>query len=210
LDPSYVVAAVVMLTAAGCAFALSTRSRDRAAFACLVLSPVAAALPIALWPSGELTSTGGSAPPGVAAASTPEHGVATSRSAPTPADALRQRGAQARIARDFIAARDAFAEVVRLDPDDADAWADLADASAAAANGDLGTGSRALERALALDPTHPKALWLQASLELQRKDYAAAAALWERLLVLVPSGTNDARIVASHLDDARRLAQGGG
>lgn len=197
-----------MLSATGSALALSRRSRDRAAFACLVLSPVAAALPIALWPAGDPPSTYGSASLAVAAGVT--QAAANSRSAPAPADVLRQRGTEARIARDFTAAREAFAEVVRLDPDDADAWADLADASAAAANGDLGAGSGALERALALDPKHAKALWLQASLELQRKDYAAAAAHWERLLALVPFGTNDARIVASHLDEARRLAQGGG
>jgi cytochrome c-type biogenesis protein CcmH len=216
VNPAYVLAAVVLLLAVSAAVVLLRRGRDAAGFALLVAAPIAAALPIAFWPSGEATRAPAPNPhAGVdmsapVANSAPPLGAAGSTAAtPTPADAARLRGQQARIARRFAEARDAFAEVTRLDPKDADAWADLADASAAASNGDLATGEKALAQALAIDPNHLKALWLQASLELQRKRYDAAAKRWEQLLTLLPPGSNDARVVTANLDEARALARGG-
>jgi cytochrome c-type biogenesis protein CcmH len=135
--------------------------------------------------------------------------ASTSGAAATPADAARQRGIEARAARRFAEARDAYAELTRLTPGDADAWADLADVSAAAAGGDLATGEAALDRALALDPNHVKALWLRASLAVQRKDYAAAATLWEKLVAIVPPGSEEAQVLAANLQEARTMAGGG-
>jgi cytochrome c-type biogenesis protein CcmH len=199
VNPSYVVAAIVLLLTAVVAVVLLRRGRDLPGFACLVAAPVLAALPIALWPA--------STPDGaVGMASAP---ASTSGAAATPADAARQRGIEARAARRFAEARDAYAELTRLTPGDADAWADLADVSAAAAGGDLATGEAALDRALALDPNHVKALWLRASLAVQRKDYAAAATLWEKLVAIVPPGSEEAQVLAANLQEARTMAGGG-
>lgn len=218
MTASYVVAAFALAVALAVAVLLLRRGRDLPGFACLVAAPVVAALPIALWPHG------GSAAPTAERQADPHAGVAgappmapaataggggIAGSMPSAVEAARRRGEEARAARRFVDAREAFAEVTRLAPDDADAWADLADASAAAANGDLGSGEAALTKALALDPNHLKALWLQASLDLQRKDYEAAAKLWEKLQGLVPPGSNDARIIGANLDEARALARGG-
>lgn len=213
MNPAYLLAAIALLLAATAAVLLFRRGRDAFGFGLLLAAPVLAALPIAFWPK-----SGAPAP----AANDPHAGVDMSApmgssggapgavaSASTPADAARLRGQQARIARRFAEARDAYAEVTKLEPQDADAWADLADASAAASNGDLSQGEQALKKALAIDPNHLKALWLEASLELQRKNYDAAAKRWEQLLKLVPPGSNDARVVTANLDEARALARGG-
>ena len=89
---------------------------------------------------------------------------------------------------------------------DADAWADLADSSAAAAGKDLTVGREAILRALAIDPLHRKALWLRASLELQEGRYADAAATWRELQPLVQAGTSDARVIAANIAEADALA----
>lgn len=202
MNPAYVLAVVALLLAVTIAVILIRKGRDKAAFACLVAAPVLAALPIALWPADGTGST--SADPQAGLSAPPAGNAAPS----TPAEAARARAEQARAARQWPAARDAFAELTRLTPDDADAWADLADATAAAANGDLGAGEDALTRALALDPNHVKALWLQASLQRQRGDYAAAAQLWERLIGLVPAGSDEAKALAANLEEARARASG--
>ncbi len=113
---------------------------------------------------------------------------------------------------DFAAAAAAYREAVRADPTDADAWADLADSLAAAADKDLAAGREAIMHALAIDPRHRKALWLRASLELQEKRYADAAATWRELQQLVAAGSADARVIAANVAEADALeaaARGG-
>jgi tetratricopeptide (TPR) repeat protein len=105
-------------------------------------------------------------------------------------------------ARDASAA---YREAVRVNPMDADAWADLADSLAAAAGGDLGAGQQAIRHALAIDPKHRKALWLRASLELQQKRFADAAASWRELQALVTPGSADARVIAANIVEADAL-----
>lgn len=132
-------------------------------------------------------------------------------SAPAPgATAARQRaleGQRLRVQRRFAEAEAAYREAVTADPMDADAWADLADSAAAAANNDLTRGREAIQRALAIDPRHRKALWLRASLELQEQRYVAAAATWRELSALVPAGSTDARVIAANIVEADVLAQ---
>ena len=121
-------------------------------------------------------------------------------------DGWRRRAEELRSARRFPEARALYEKVAEAAPSDPDSWADLADASAAAAGGDLTAGRDAIDRALALDPNHLKALWLDASLELQQKNYAKAAELWQRLLTLLPADSSDARIVRANLEETRALA----
>jgi hypothetical protein len=122
------------------------------------------------------------------------------------AAALRTQADQLRQGKRFTDARDAYARLVKLVPEDADAWADLADASAAAAGGDLKAGAAAIDKALLADPDHLKALWLKASLELQEKRYTTAMELWHHLLGQLPAGSNDAQIVSANLAETRVLA----
>jgi tetratricopeptide (TPR) repeat protein len=116
-------------------------------------------------------------------------------------------GEQLRIQRKFAEAAAAYREAVEADPTDADAWADLADSSAAAAGKDLTAGRDAITHALAIDPHHLKALWLRASLELQEKRYPAAAATWRELKSLVPPESADARVIEANIAEADALSR---
>lgn len=124
--------------------------------------------------------------------------------------AVRQQaleGQRLRVQRRFAEAEAAYREAVAADPTDADSWADLADSAAAAAGNDLTRGREAIQRALAIDPRHRKALWLRASLELQEQRYSTAAATWRELAALVPAGSTDARVIAANIVEADALAQ---
>jgi tetratricopeptide (TPR) repeat protein len=92
----------------------------------------------------------------------------------------------------------------------ADAWADYADALASAGSSLQGAPADALEKALALDPRHPKALWLKASLEHEEHRYKDAVATWRNLLAVVPANSSDARIIEANMAEATRLAAGQG
>jgi tetratricopeptide (TPR) repeat protein len=186
--------------------------RARASFALLVGAPVIAAIAFAasaMVPAGTAGAYAIASTPAGPAAPAPSE--ARAPAAPfagggSQIDGWRHAAEQLRRGRRFAEARDEFAKVVKAAPMDADAWADLGDASAAAAGDDLNAGREAIERALQLDPRHPKALWLKASLELQEHRYEAAAGLWQQLLAQLPPDSNDARIVKANLDEARALA----
>lgn len=139
------------------------------------------------------------------------HGTPVGTSPPVAGvtDARQQalQGQRLRVQRRFAEAEVAYREAVTADPMDADSWADLADSAAAAAGNDLTRGREAIQRALAIDPQHRKALWLRASLELQEQHYATAAATWRELAALVPAGSTDARVIAANIVEADTLAQ---
>src|SRR5690606_33268442 len=101
----------------------------------------------------------------------------------------------------------AFARAIELVPDSAQLHADYADVLVGAADGEwTPAASAALARALALDPSHPKALWLAGAEAYARKDYRSALAHWEKLAPMTEPGTEIARIVQQSIDEARRLA----
>ncbi len=127
---------------------------------------------------------------------------------PTTANDWWARGIEQRRKRDFKGAVESFRRATLAAPASADAWADYADALAAANNGDLLKGSAALDKALKLDPRHIKALWLRASLQLQQRNYTAAAKSWQTVLALVPPKSSDARIIRANLEEAKALAEG--
>lgn len=144
--------------------------------------------------------------------SSPSSPVSSTSAAPAPPTSgpvadLRRTAEDFKRQRKFTEARDTFQKITRLAPFDPDGWADLADATAAAAGGDLKQASVAIDRALELDSVHPKALWLKASLELQLSHYPAAADLWRRLLAQLPADSNDARLVRENVEEAERLSK---
>jgi cytochrome c-type biogenesis protein CcmH/NrfG len=187
------------------------RELSRTALLLVIAAPLAAALVYALTglqgrvdhetitPAPTATASTGSSP--APEASTDTVGAASGKVA-----ALRSQAEEARRAKKFAQAVTFFREITQAAPFDADGWADLGDAQAAAAGGDLTAGQAAIDRALELDPRHAKALWLKASLELQAKRYTAAADLWRRLLKELPVDSSDAQIVKTNLDEAERLA----
>ncbi len=155
------------------------------------------------------------APPGAtprdapaAAALDPATLAAVAARLPSSNDALAQQAQEARRARDFPRAIAAFQKLARQGALDAGLWADYADATAAQ-RGSLDEVSEPMIRqALALDAGHPKALWLLGSLQVQRRDYAAALQTWQRLQAVMPADSSDARLIAENVAEARAMLGG--
>jgi cytochrome c-type biogenesis protein CcmH len=107
----------------------------------------------------------------------------------------------------FGEAVDAFAKAAQRSPRDAQLLADFADALAMARGQRLeGEPARLVERALEIDPNNLKALALAGTVAFERKDYAQAAAFWQRMLPHVPPDSDDARTIAQNVDEAKKLA----
>lgn len=129
------------------------------------------------------------------------------RARPNDVDGWRVLAALYRRQHDLPKARAAFANVERLNAMTADDWADLADVLASSSGGSLrGKATAAIDSALQLDPRHPKALWLKASLAHEEHRYADALALWKQLRAALPEGSPDAGIVDANIGEAMQLA----
>lgn len=142
-------------------------------------------------------------------------GTAAARTGPSSANQpdgnsrdLLARAEDHRRKREFAQACSLYAEVAARGGMTADTWADFADAQASMDGRIAGEAARHVAAALALDPQHPKALWLQASLAHEERRYADALATWRRLLVVVPPDSSDARIVEANIAEATRLTSG--
>jgi cytochrome c-type biogenesis protein CcmH len=116
-----------------------------------------------------------------------------------------------RIAHDYAQAQDDFRRLVGMHAMTADAWANYADTAASTSGGRLsGPPADYLQQALRLDPDHPKALWLQASLFYEQHRYGEALGTWQHLARLLPADSSDAKIIAANIAEARRLSAGAG
>ena len=106
---------------------------------------------------------------------------------------------------------DAYAKAAVRAPRDASLLADFADALAMARGG-AGAGNlqgepeKLVLRALELEPSNLKALALAGSAAFERKDYAGAAAYWERMLPHVAPGSEDARAIQQNVNEAKSLS----
>jgi cytochrome c-type biogenesis protein CcmH len=87
-------------------------------------------------------------------------------------------------------------------------WCEYADALGMAAGGRLAGRPRELiDRALALDPTHPRALEMAGSAAYEANDFRAAARYWQQLLTLLPSDSAEHAQLAAAITRAERRAQ---
>jgi cytochrome c-type biogenesis protein CcmH len=106
----------------------------------------------------------------------------------------------------FPEAADAYAKAAVRAPRDAQLLVDFAESLAMARGRRLeGEPEQLIARALELEPANLKALALAGTAAFARNDYAAAAAQWERMLPLVPAGSEDARSIQASIDEARSL-----
>ena len=129
------------------------------------------------------------------------------RTNPRDAEAWRTLASLYRQQHAYEKSRDAFARLQKLDAMSADAWADYADVLASLADGSLrGDAVRAIDGALAMNPRHPKALWLKASLAHEERRYADALRVWKELRAVLPPDSPDARIVDANIGEASELA----
>ncbi len=108
----------------------------------------------------------------------------------------------------FDQSAQAYAYLVKRMPDDAGLLADYADALGMARGSRLeGEPYEIVKRALKADPNHIKSLALAGSAEFELKNYAAAAAYWERIVPLVGADSDYARSIQASIEDARSLGK---
>jgi cytochrome c-type biogenesis protein CcmH len=124
---------------------------------------------------------------------------------PTPtlsADSLEQlaKASNARRERKLSEAAAIYARLAAHDQMTADSWSDYADTTASLQGGKLaGAPEKYIASALAENPLHPKALWLQASADEEAGRFDRAVLIWQRLQKVLPPDTADAKIVATNL-----------
>jgi len=107
----------------------------------------------------------------------------------------------------FSDAASAYEKLTALNANDADAWADYAEALALANDQNLaGKPTEVLNRALKIDPKNQKALDLAGSAAFQAKDYQKAIDYWQQLLKLVPAGSAELQTVTEQISKAKELA----
>ena len=102
----------------------------------------------------------------------------------------------------------AYKRAIELRPDDAQTYADYADALGVTQGRKLdGEPAKLVAKALALDPNNFKALFLSGTIAYEKPDFKEAANLWERALQRAPNDNPEfARQIKGALDDARQRA----
>jgi cytochrome c-type biogenesis protein CcmH len=106
-------------------------------------------------------------------------------------------------------ASEAYARAAALAGNDADLWADYAEALALANDSQLqGQPLELINRALQLNPNNQKALWLAGNAAFQAQNFQQAISYWERLEKLLPEGSEGARSVATSIEEARARING--
>lgn len=107
-------------------------------------------------------------------------------------------------------ALDALDHLLKLKPDDPDALVAWVEATAETSpTHEIDDASRAkLQRALQIEPTHQRALWLLGISDFQRNDYADAAKQWKTLLPLLQPGSRVAVAVQQELTEAQARMDG--
>lgn len=107
----------------------------------------------------------------------------------------------------YADAADAYGRAIALNEKDAGAWADYAEALAMANDRRLaGKPTEALARALQLEPQNQKALDLAGSAAYQAGDYQKAIEYWQKLLKVLPAGSEELRTISEQIAKAKELA----
>jgi cytochrome c-type biogenesis protein CcmH len=132
--------------------------------------------------------------------------AAKMRENPEDADGWKLLGRSYSVLGRFNEAADAYAKAAVRAPRDAQLLADFADTLAMARGQSLeGEPEKLVHRALEIDPDNMKALALAGTIEFNRRQFAAAAGYWKRMLAHVEPGTEDARVIQSNIDEAQQL-----
>jgi cytochrome c-type biogenesis protein CcmH len=109
----------------------------------------------------------------------------------------------------FAEAAEAYSHAGAVVDKDATLLADYAEVLAQANKGDLqGKPGELIARALKLDPNEPQALLLAGAAASDRRDFAAAADYWSRLLLQLEPGSEEAVSVETAITKAREITAG--
>lgn len=104
-------------------------------------------------------------------------------------------------------AQRAFEKAGSFIDDDAQALAAYADTVATNNGGSLaGKPTELIRKALKADPQNPMALWLAGTADYEAKNYKSAIGTWEKLVAMLPPGSDDARMLDGAINDARSKA----
>ncbi len=109
--------------------------------------------------------------------------------------------------KDYPRAAKAYEMAIETAPsENADIYADYADAKALANNRNLqGAPLAAAERAIAINPNHVKALWLAGTGAYQIQDWKKAKRYWEQLMKHLEPGSDNARMISANLDEIYQM-----
>ena len=133
--------------------------------------------------------------------------AAKMRENPEDAEGWKLLGRSYSVLGRFNEAADAYAKAAVRAPRDAQLLADFADTLAMARGQSLeGEPEKLVHRALEIDPDNLKALALAGTIEFNRRQFAAAAGYWKRMLAHVEPGTEDARAIQSNINEALQMA----
>src|ERR1041384_182016 len=111
----------------------------------------------------------------------------------------------------FSDAAAAYGKLTTLSANDADVWADYAEALALANGQNLaGKPTAAINKALQINPKHQKALDLSGSAFYQAGDYNKAIEQWQKLLKLLPPGSEELKAITEQITRTKELAAGKG
>lgn len=98
----------------------------------------------------------------------------------------------------------AYGKLVQLVPDEAQLWADYADAVAMNNKQSLlGEPTKFLDKALELDGNNTSALALSGSAAMERGDYAAAVIRWQKLVDLLPQDYPNVQMIKDGIQQAK-------
>ena len=123
---------------------------------------------------------------------------------PNNPDAWLQLGRSYSELKRFGDASRAYAQLVKLVPNEAQAWTDYADAYAMDHGQTLlGEPTKFLEKALQLDANNTTALALSGSADMERGDYVAAIIHWQKLVALLPPEYPDIQMIRDGIKQAR-------
>lgn len=104
-------------------------------------------------------------------------------------------------------AQKAFERAGAAIEDDPEMLASYADVVASNAGTLAGKATQLIDKALAVDPNHPMSLWLKGTAHFEQKNYQQAVRTWEKLVAMLPAGSDDVRMLEGAISDAR--AKGG-
>ena len=109
----------------------------------------------------------------------------------------------------YAEAVEAYEHLAKLTPNDPQVYADWADALGMAQNRSLRGRPRDLaERALAIDPNHPKALALAGTAAMDASEYRASMGYWQRLFETVPPDSQDATQIRAVMEEVKQRSGG--
>ena len=150
------------------------------------------------------------APPGPGASADAQVAVMQERAEAHPDEAngwLQAARAQAMLNHGPAAVAD-YRKAAALRPKDANVLADLADMLAATGSGSLdGEPIQLVDRALAIDPNHVKALALKGSYAMTQRDFRTAVGAWNQALKVAQPDDPIAQFLRTQLNGMREMAE---